>query len=325
MPRKVEISHKTIIFTVVFLTSLWFLYFIKDILLELFVALLVVSILDPFVTRLTSFKIPRGFSILITYLLFLGLFGIAIYSLLPPLISQTTSFANNLPKYLEQVPTGFIVNEQVINQLLSQIGSLPGQVLKVGVSIFSNALGVLTVLIFAFYLLLARNKLNNQLDILFGEKKSKLIAALIDVIESKLGSWARGQFTLMLLVGSLTYLGLVVLRLPYALPLAILAGLLEIIPYIGPIIAAIPSILIGLGISPLTGLAAGLLSLSIQQLENYVFVPKIMEKSAGVSPIITLLALSIGFRLAGILGAIIAIPVFIIIQTLLNRYFSKNN
>lgn len=325
MPRKVEISHRTIVFTAIFIILLWFLYFIRDIILELFVALLVVSVLDPFVSKLTKFRIPRAISILITYLLFLSIIGVAVYSIVPPLVSQTTNFANNLPGYLERVPTGFIINEQVINQFLSQIGSLPGQVLKVGVSIFSNALGVLTVLIFAFYLLLSKNKLNNNLDTLFGEKRSTEITGVIDAVESKLGSWARGQFTLMLIVGISTYIGLSILGFPYALPLAILAGLFEIVPYLGPIIAAIPAVLIGLGISPLMGLAAGLLALLIQQLENYVLVPKIMEKSAGVSPIVTLLALAIGFRLTGVVGAIIAIPVFIIIQTLLSKYFGRQN
>ena len=124
----------------------------------------------------------------------------------------------------------------------------------------------------------------------------------------------------MILVGTANYIGLSLLGIPFALPLAILAGLLEIIPNIGPITASIPGIIIGLSISPVTGLAVGALALLIQQLENYVLVPKIMEKSVGVSPLIILLALAIGFRIAGVIGAILAVPATITIQILASEY-----
>ena len=101
-----------------------------------------------------------------------------------------------------------------------------------------------------------------------------------------------------------------------SLPLAILAGLLEIIPYLGPVASAIPAVLIGLGISPIMGLAVAALYFLIQQVENYLFVPKVMEKSAGVTPIVTLLALAVGFKLAGIAGVIVSVPVVITLQVL---------
>jgi predicted PurR-regulated permease PerM len=99
-----------------------------------------------------------------------------------------------------------------------------------------------------------------------------------------------------------------------------LAGLLEIVPYIGPIIAAIPAVIIGFGISPVIGLATAALALLIQQLENYVLVPKVMEKSVGVSPIVTLLSLAVGFKVAGIVGALISVPVVITLQVLSKEY-----
>lgn len=323
--RKVEISHRTIIFTAVFIILLWFLFFIKDIILELFVALLIMAVLSPLVNFLSKWRVPRGIAIILSYLVIFGLFGVAIYSLVPPLIIQTASFATSLPGYLEKIPTGFPINDQVFGQLLSQLGDIPTQILKVIFSLFSNIVGILTVLIFSFYLLLSRSSLDQQLESWFGEVKSKQIVTLINVLEKRLGSWARGQFVLMLLVGTSTYIGLTILGIPYALPLAILAGLFEIVPYLGPIVSAIPSVLIGLGISPLTGLLVGLMAIIIQQVENYVFVPKVMQKSAGVSPIVTLLALAIGSRLAGVVGAVMAIPVFIIIQALTKNYFASKS
>lgn len=319
-PQKVEISHKTIVFTVVFLLLIGFLYFIRDIILEFFVALLIMTVLNPLVTKLSRFKIPRAVSILVTYILVLSLVGIALAGVVPALVGQTTNFVNKLPEYLENLGAANSLSNQIANQFLTAVGNLPAQAARLTISIFSNLFGVLTVLIFAFYLLLARDKLDDQLSTLFGDKRSKKAARVIDALEEKLGGWARGQLALMVMVGLSTYIGLSLLGIPFALSLGILAGILEIVPYIGPVIAAIPSVIIGFGISPLMGLATVALAFIIQQLENYVFVPKVMEKSVGVSPIITLLSLAIGFKIAGIVGALISVPVVITLQVLSREY-----
>jgi predicted PurR-regulated permease PerM len=313
---KVEISHKTIIFTFSFLVLAWFLYSIRDLILGIFVALLIMVILNPLANRLSKYKIPRAVSVLIVYLLGLSVLGVVIWALVPPLVEQTGNFVNGLPAYLENV--GFIsrFGNQGLEQITSQLGSIPAQVAKLTLSLLSNFMGVLTVLIFAFYFLVARDKLDDQLIFLFGKEKRKEISETIDRLEVKLGGWARGQIILMLLVGVSTYVGLVLLGIPHALPLGILAGLFEIIPYFGPVLAAVPATVIGFGTSPVMGFAVLLLSFLIQQLENYIFVPKVMEKSAGVSPIITLIALAIGFRVAGITGVVISVPVVITIQVL---------
>ena len=120
-----------------------------------------------------------------------------------------------------------------------------------------------------------------------------------------------------------SYIGFIILGIPYALPLALLAGIFEIVPYLGPVVASIPAIILGFSISPFVGGATIGLAVLIQQLENYLFVPKIMEKSTGVSPIITLLSLAVGAKLAGITGMVISIPIVIIIQTLLQNRFQE--
>jgi predicted PurR-regulated permease PerM len=320
MPRKIEISHKTIIFTVVFLILLNFLYSIKDILFQLFAALLIMVVLNPLVTRLSKFRVPRAISILVAYVIVLTLVGVVLAGVIPPLVEQTTNFVNGLPLYLENLGVSNMASQQIVGHLLTRIGDLPAQIAKITISFLSNILGIFTVLIFAFYLLLARDKLDDQLASFFGNKRSKRVAKVIDALEEKLGAWARGQLTLMFLVGVSTYVGLRILAIPFALSLAILAGLLEIVPYIGPVIAAIPAVIIGFGISPVIGLATVALAFLIQQLENYIFVPKVMEKSTGVSPLIVLLALAIGFKIAGVIGVLISIPVVITIQVLSKEY-----
>jgi len=136
----------------------------------------------------------------------------------------------------------------------------------------------------------------------------------------KLGGWARGQLALMFIIGLGSYIGLQILGIPYALPLAIITGIMEIIPFIGPTLSAVPAVIIGLGISPLMGLAVVAVYVLIQQLENSVFVPKVMQKSANVNPIITLLSLAIGFRLAGIVGLLVSVPVFITVRVFVNEF-----
>ncbi len=323
MPRKIEISHRTIIFTVVFLILLWFLFYIRDIILVFFVSLLIMTILNPLVTRLSKYKVPRALSVIFVYLILFSIIGVSLAAITPPLVYQSTSFANNLPHFVKNLGVSTLFSEQIVGNLISQIGTLPAQVARFTVSIFSNVLGVVTMLIFSFYLLLERDKLDDQLSFLLGQKQKREVGRLIDLLEVKLGGWARGQLTLMLTVGVATFIGLTLLGVPFALPLSILAGLLEIIPYFGPVISAIPAVLISVGISPLAGFATAALYFLVQQLENYILVPKIMEKSVGVNPITTLLSLAIGFRLAGVIGIIISVPVAITVQVLAKEYFSS--
>ncbi|MBI3397281.1 AI-2E family transporter [Candidatus Woesebacteria bacterium] len=319
MPRKIEISYKTIIFTVFVLILLRVFYNIKDLILEFFAALLIMAILNPLVTKLSRYKIPRGVSIMIAYLIVIALFVFGVVGIMPPLIDQTTSVINNFPTYLGTLGINRFVSDQIINQLLSQIGSVPGQVISISVSVFSNVFSLLFILIVAFYLLIARDKLDDYLSFFFGEEKRVEFKRIIDILESKLGGWARGELALMVSIGLANYIGLSLLGIPYTISLSILAGLLEIVPYIGPIISAAVAVIIGLSISPFMGLAVLAMAFLIQQVENYIFVPKIMEKSVGVNPIVTLLALTIGFRLFGFTGVLLSIPVVITTRVLLNE------
>jgi len=323
MPRKVEISHKTIIFTVGFLALLWFLYFIRDILSLFFASLLLMAILNPSVSKMTKKRIPRPLGVLIVYLVIIGVFGVAVGGVVPALVEQTTNFVTGLPGYLTNIGVSSMVSQEIAKQLLSQLGNVPSQVVKFGASVISNIINIVSVLIFAFYLLLAREKLGEQLaNILPGDKSKKAIY-ILDSLEIKLGGWVRGELSLMLLVGVLMFIGLTILGIPFALPLAILAGVMELIPTLGPIVSAIPVAIIGFGISPLMGAASIALSLLVQQLENYLFVPKVMEKSVGVSPIFTLFALAIGFKIAGIAGALFSVPVFIALKVVAEYYLSE--
>jgi predicted PurR-regulated permease PerM len=169
-------------------------------------------------------------------------------------------------------------------------------------------------------MLISQEGLEGNLSRFFGDDRKKEIGDVINTLEKRMGGWARGQLALMLFIGVATYIVLIILGIPFALPLSILAGIMEIIPFLGPVIAAVPPILIGFGISPVIGIVTIAIIFLIHEIESYALVPKVMEKSAGVSPLITLIALVVGLKLAGIVGAIISIPVVITIQVL-TKYF----
>lgn len=320
LTKKIEISHRTILFIIAVLIGLWAVWLIRDVLFQLLIALILMAILNPFVTKFEKFGIPRAASILLAYILFIGLVVISFAGIVPPLIEQTTQLVNRIPALLDNVAFGTVLGERILNEIVSEIGRLPAQIARAMISIFSNVFEVITTLIFAFYLLLSRNKLDQQLGVLLGVDKQKEIIGLVSVLEDKLGGWLRGQLSLMLLVGVTTYIGLVLLGVPFALPLAILAGLLEVIPYLGPVVSAIPAVIIAMGISPLMGLAVLALATLVQQLENYVFVPKVMEKTVGLTPIVTLLALAIGYKLAGLVGILMSVPIVLTLQILVKEY-----
>ena len=323
MPRKIEISHKTIVFAVLFVIGLWFLFFIRDIILQIFVALLIMTILNPTVTKLQKYRIPRVASVIIVYLLLIAFLVFAIATLIPALVTQTASFTSAIPRIMEELNLPVFVVEQTSREVTAQLSSLPSQILRIGVSIFSNIISVITVFFFALYFLLARNKLEHQLTSVFSREQADRIDRVLHALEKDLGGWARGQLVLMIMVGLSTYIGLIILGIPYALPLALLAGVFEIIPNLGPFLSAIPAVLVGLGISPFTGLAVAALGFLIQQIENYILVPKVMERSANVSPVVTLLALVIGFRVAGVVGAILSVPIVVTSRVIFQEFVAK--
>jgi predicted PurR-regulated permease PerM len=146
---------------------------------------------------------------------------------------------------------------------------------------------------------------------------------LIDKIQKKMGQWVLGQLILSLSIFVVTFIGLSLLHVKYALFLAMLAGLLEVIPYIGPVLSAVPAIFFAIIQSPTLGVAVLVLYILVQKAEGYILVPKIMQKKVGVSPLVVLVAILVGFKLGGILGLLLAVPlagaITVVIQELSER------
>ena len=323
MPRKIEISYRTIVFTAFFLILLWLLFQIRQILIGLFIAVVLMAAINPVIDRMERFKIPRLLGILLIYVLIFVLFGVIVGGVVPPLIDQTRTLVIRLPEYIEGISVP-IFGQRLIDFQFSQLGSLPTNLVKISFSIFSNFLSGLLILVITLYLLLERKNLNRYLHVLFGGDGEVKAEKLIKEIESQLGGWVRAEMTLMVIIAAMTYVGLRLLGIDFALPLALLAGLLEVFPNFGPALSSIPAILAGLAVSPIMALAVAALYFLIQQIENIFVVPQVMSREAGVNPLVTIVALAVGFSLAGIIGAVLAVPVVLMAKVIASEVFASD-
>lgn len=316
MVNKVEVSHKTIFFTVLFIITLWVLVQIKDILLLLFISFILMSALSTVVDNIEKMRVPRALTILLIYIIVLSVLGIVGSVIFPPLVTQSVKLISKLPDFINSVlPDSRIDIETIIQQVIP-VGE---GVVRFSVGIFSNFITIITLLVFTFYFLLERKKLEDDLINFIGIDAGKKIFSVITEVEIKLGAWTRGELALMTIIGITTYIGLIILKIDYALPLAIFAGILEIVPIIGPIISAVPAVLVAFSVSPGLALVVVVLYTLIQQLENHLIVPTVMRKAVGLRPLVTILALMIGGRLAGVGGALLAIPILLTLQVVVGN------
>ncbi len=299
----IDISVSSIFWILLTCGGIYLLFMLSDILVLAITSLLIALSITPLVDKLEKFKISRSLSsaiILVLLFAVLVLFGISIAT---PLIDQTSVFIEKFPAIVEAVSPVKID----MNSFNSQLAQIPAKVFNIAIGTFSGIISAFTTIILSFYIIQEMKRLPEYINFWFNEK-SKIYQELSEKLQQQISLWVRGQLLLMLVVGVLSYVGYLIIGIPYALPLAFIAGILELIPNIGPTIAAVPAILVGFSMSPILGTAALVVSLVVQQLENNFIVPKIMQKVAGLNPIITILVIMIGFRLGGPLLAILSIP-----------------
>ncbi len=318
--QKIEISQKTIIFTVFLLLSLWILYQVRSIIVLLFIAFILMTAVNPLVRLAKKIKIPTIVVMLVVYFGMIALISTVVASLVPALVQQTKDLTLVLPTYMHNLEN--IFNAQFDpNVAGSYLNSIPSNLLRIAAGAFSNVMNILALFFMTYYLVLERPKLHRYFLRFFenhdGEERAE---KLVFAVEQQVGGWVRGEILLMIIIGLMTYIGLIVLGIPYALPLAVIAGLLEAVPNLGPTIAAIPAILLGLTVSPYIALGALALSIIIQQLENNLIVPKIMQSTTGTQPLVTIIVLLVGFTLGGIAGAVLSMPIFLTIQTVIKAF-----
>lgn len=319
MTQKIEISAKTIVFTVFFLLSLWVVWSLRELLYALLFAFIFMSALKPAVTSLVRRGVPRFLSSLVVFITTIIMLVILFQFILPPIIIEAMMFIKNLPNLISH-SFPYLSSSLNTDSFLQFLPNVTQNAFKLVTGLFSNIIFLISIFFFTFYFLLEEKFLGSLFERFVDDKKTKSLLALIETIERRMHSWVWGEIVLMTIIGFATYIGLSFLGVRYALSLAVIAGLLEVVPIIGPIISAVPAFFVAVSMSPVLGSVVLVLYVIIQQLENNIIVPVIMKRAVGLHPVMTLIALTIGGKLGGLMGIILSVPIALIIESVLIEY-----
>lgn len=333
---EMTISTRSILKFFAIILLFWFLYTIKDIIAVIFVAFVLASALDPWIDALQKRKIPRGVGILIIYLVMLAVISLTFALIIPPIIEQTKQITNSFPEYFEKISDLYTNFQQFsndygvqstvqnsLNSINNTLGQLGSGIFSVSSRFFGAIFGAFAILVIVFYMTIGEAGIKEFFLFIAPSKYQPYFVHKINQVQRKLGLWLRGQLILGLIIFTLTYIGLSILQVEYALVLALFAGLAEFVPYIGPIISAVPAIFLTFANSPVQALMVVVLYIVIQQLENQIIVPKVMQKSVGLNPLVVIVVMLIGAKIGGIAGIILAVPTATIIKIFLSDFFEE--
>lgn len=292
---------------------------LKDILLVIFIAYIAVAALNPIVEFLRRRGVPKAIAVLLTFFATVLFFVLLIAPLVPFFVSQILQLSKSFPIYLHQAASmiGLQLDLKEVGQIFTpqQLGR---NAFALAGGVFGGFFTIVTTIAITFYLLLYYDAAKKNVANLFPQKHQDKAVMIIDQVNSKLGAWLQGQFLLSLSIGTITWTILTLLQMPFALPLAVLAGLFEIVPTVGPIIAAVPAIIVAFTISPNMALIIMLAYIFIQLLENHLLVPRIMQRAVGLNPVVVIIGVIVGDRLLGIPGALLSVP-FISLLVLVSK------
>jgi predicted PurR-regulated permease PerM len=330
----------TLVFAAV-VGSFWLLYRFYQAVFILIISILIGTTLDPVVDWLNRKGLPRWWGCLIVYLVLLILVTSFLVLLLPLFVEQGTNITAAMPGYYQNFRDWMIAQPNLLlsrlgevlpgtlqspvpaqptgQQMLDTAGQALGYVSQVAVSLFK--LGV--VLLLSFYWTLIGPRITRSWLLLISPDRRESARSLIAAIETKVGAYVAGQGVLCLVIGILALVAYLIIGLPYALVLALIAGIMEAVPIIGPVLGAVPASLVALSIAPDKLIWVIVATIVIQQLENNLLVPRVMRRAVGVNPFVSLLALFAFSSLLGIPGALMAVPAAAIIQLLLDHFLFR--
>ncbi len=318
----IHISTWSIVKVFLVFLAAWFLFTIRDVIAIVFVSLILAASLDPWVDKMEKLKIPRGISVVMIYILLFAFITLVLVLLVPAIAAQLQEISKEVPniygKLVEFVSTsqGAITEDNITAELQENLQFLQatliqatGNVFGALVGIFGGIISFLSVLVITFYITVEEEAIKRVVIFSVPAKHQGYILSLINRVQKKIGLWLRGQLILMFIIGLLTYVSLKIIGVDYALVLALLAGIAEFIPFLGPLIAAIPAVFVAFVQKPILALFVVIVYSIIQQAENNLIVPKVMQKAVGLNPLVVIVALLVGGQVAGVVGAILAIPV----------------
>ena len=337
MSTNITISTGTIFRIILILLLIGFVILIRDVLALFFIAIILSSAFDPLVDWLQRKKIPRSLSIIGVYVIFFIVVGGSIYLLTGPIVKQIGDIARAFPEFYTRVNYGIqawggnindIASTQTIDSNLASITkgvtSATSSIFSVLSSIFGGIIGLLGVLVVTFYLTVQEDAVRRFFNSIVPGKHRAHVVNLVGQIQKRMGYWLRGQLILSFIIFCLVYAALSILGVKYALLLALIAGIFEIVPFIGPWISAVPAIFFASSQGLTMAIIVAAVYLVIQQLENSLIVPKVMGKSTGLNPMIVILSIFAGARLGGVIGALLAVPIATAISVYVQSVMNKS-
>ena len=316
------------------------LYQVRTVLMLVYVSALLAIGLAPIVRAVErqtllpvgTRRFPRWLAILTLYLtLLVAVVGLG-FAVIPPLVRQGQSLWRRLPDLFARgqqflIDRGLLDHEFTMSEALQKA---PTSVLGAGgdavttvvgavIDVAGGVFGVVTILILTFYMLVESETIFRRFVRLFPIDQRLRVATVSSDITVKVSAWLGGQLLLGAIIGTTATLGLWLLGMPYFFVLGFIAGVGELIPMVGPILSAIPAIMVALTVSPSMALGVGVFFLVQQQFENHLLVPKLMERQVGVSAVTVIIALLIGGSLLGIVGALLAVPTAAVLQVIFDE------
>lgn len=324
----ISISTATIFKSILAVILFIFLFRILDVVFLILLAVVIASAVEPAVDVLAKIHIKRTFAVFLIYLIAFLLLGLVFYFFIPALISEAANVLAQLPHYLDVfqgwlTKSGLFINKKLPfiepNHLSISNLALQAKDYLAGFSsgAFSTALNIFggffrfgLVIILSFYLSIQKNGIDDFLRIVTPVKNHQTVLNLWKRTQGKISKWFQGQIVLMLIIGVLVFLALSVLNIKHAFLFAVMAGVFEIIPIFGPLLAAIPSVLVALAQGGLTlGLLVVGIFFIIQQFENHLIYPMVFKKLVGIPSIVVILSFIIGGEVGGFLGVILSVPI----------------
>ncbi len=323
MDKQIIVTIRTILIAFLLVLGAYVLYRLGPVIGLFIISLIIVISVEHAVKKLMQVTflnkpLNRGTAVVLTYLLIV-LVLLAIFTIgLPPVLMQAQSLLSSISTLPETLQIGKNIEISLVD-LVPQFSELSRNLFSATYSIFSQFTAIVSILVISIYMSIDWLNLKSLFINLFPEYLRDEVDDIIYSVEQNVGHWVKGQLVLMLLVGAMSFAALVLLGIRYPLPLALLAGLLEVIPILGPVISVVLASIVAFVQAPVKGVLVFAAFVVIQQIENNLLVPKVMQKVSGFSPLVILFAVLTGTRFFGVIGAILAVPVVMIVVVIVRR------
>lgn len=327
----VHISTATILRGILLVLLFVFLYVLKDVIIIFMFALIVAAAITPFANWLDTKRFPRLFGVLGLYLLVFGIVIFVLSLVVPYMADELAQLSVTLPRIVERVSVSlesvqkgspeyldFISEIQnILDSLSIYLQQSSQSVFSLIISVFGGVMSFVAIVVISFYLAVMKRGIEGFIESVVPAHHEAYVMDLWKRSEAKVGRWIQGQLLLALIVGLTVYIGLSLMNIKFALLMGILAMALEIVPIVGPVLAAIPAVFLAFLQDPGMGLWVVLFYVAVQQLENHILVPVVLGKTIGLNPIAVIMALLIGNQIAGISGMLLSVPIATIIVEML--------